>query len=194
MATFTPNAVGKLYAQALIELADEQGQLDAVADEVAQLGNLLHDDADLNTLLETPALSTDERAGLLQRLFDGKVSDVLYKLLQVMNLKGRVNELPALVASFAELMDDRNGVVAVDAYVAAPMDAATLERVKAELGTALGGKTVKLEEHIDESLIGGLKVKIGDKLVDASVASQLRAMRNKLVEAGRGRASALASG
>ncbi len=191
MPDFQPNAVGKLYAQALIELADEQGQLDAVADEVGQVEALLHDHAQLRTLLETPALSTDDRAGLLQRLFEGKVSDAFYKLLQVMNRKGRVGELPALVASFAALMDERSGVVPVEAYVAAPLDDATLERVKSELGAALGGKTVKLEQHVDESLIGGLKVKIGDKLVDASVASQLRAMRNQLIQAGRDKAATL---
>ncbi len=184
------NEVGKLYATALIEIADEQGKLDAVAEQVDQLGQLLRDNDDLVTLMKTPALSANDRAGVIQRLFEGKLDDAVYKLLQVMNRKGRAAELPAMVASFRELVDDRRGIVAVDAFVASELDNATADRVRAEIGQALGDKTVNLTQHVDESLIGGLKVRIGDQLIDASVASQLRTMRQQLIEAGRARAAA----
>lgn len=184
------NEVGRVYAEALAELAEEQGQLEEIADEIEQLASLLVGNAGLRTLLETPALNVDSRAGLLQRLFEGKLSGTLYKLLQVMNLKGRANELPALIAAFRMILNEKRGIVPVQAYVASPMDADTLGRVKAQIGSALGGKTVELTEHVDDSLIGGLKVRIDDKLIDATVATQLRTMRRQLIEAGRAKAAA----
>ena len=193
MQAFTPNPVGNLYAQALLELADESGQTDAVAGQVADLAQLLRDNADLRTLTQSPAIKQADRAGVIERLFQGKVADPLYKLMQVMNRKGRLTELPALTAGFKVLLDQRHGVVPVDAWVAHEMDPGTADRVKREIGQALGGKTIELTQHVDESLIGGLKVKIGDQLIDASVATQLRSLRTKLVQAGRAKASQVAS-
>lgn len=194
MQAFIPNPVGDLYAQALLELADESGQTDAIAGQVADLAQLLRDEPDLRTLIETPAIKDADRGGVVQRVFEGRIADPLYKLLQVMNRKGRLGELPALTASFKKLLDQRNGVVPVDAWVAQAMDADTVQRVKSEIGQALGGKMIELEQHVDESLIGGLKVKIGDTLIDASVATQLRTIRTKLIEAGRAKASEVAGG
>ncbi|MEM1446841.1 MAG: ATP synthase F1 subunit delta [Planctomycetota bacterium] len=193
MQAFTPNPVGDLYAQALLELGDESGQTDVIAGQVADLAQLLRDTPELRTLIESPAIKDADRAGVIQRVFESKVADPLYKLMQVMTRKGRLSELPALTASFKKLLDERLGIVPVDAWVASPMDADTVQRVKTEIGQALGGKTVELEQHVDASLIGGLKVKIGDTLIDASVATQLRSIRTKLIEAGRSKASAAAT-
>ncbi|MEM9790987.1 MAG: ATP synthase F1 subunit delta [Planctomycetota bacterium] len=193
MQAFTPNPIGDLYAQALLELGDESGQTDRIAGQVADLAQLLRDAPDLRTLTESPAIKDADRAGVVQRVFEGRLADPLYKLLQVMTRKGRLSQLPAMTASFKKLLDERNGIVPVDAWVAAPMDADTVQRVKNDIGHALGGKTIELEQHVDENLIGGLKVKIGDTLIDASVATQLRSIRTQLIEAGRAKAGAAAT-
>ncbi|MEM7577972.1 MAG: ATP synthase F1 subunit delta [Planctomycetota bacterium] len=193
MTAFTPNPVGDLYAQALLELADASGQTDAIAGQVGDLARLLHDEADLRTLIESPAIKDRDRAGVIQRVFEGKLADPLYKLMQVMAHKSRLDQLPALTASFKKLLDERNGVVPVDAWVAQAMDEATVQSVKADIGQALGANAIELTQHVDDTLIGGLKVKIGDTLIDASVATQLRSIRTQLIEAGRAKASAAAT-
>jgi len=182
---FKTDAATKVYAKALIELAEEQGKLDAVAGEVESLREMLGRHARLRRLLETPALTTADRAGVIDRVFKGQVSDTLYKFLQVVNRKGRLGSLGGITQSFAGLLAERMGVVEVEAYVAKAMDAGQAGRVSDGLARALDGKRVNLKQHVDPSLIGGLKLRIGDRLLDASVANQLKLIRQRLVEKGR---------
>ena len=186
------DSAGRIYAQALIELAEGQQQLDAVAEEVGDLGALIESDADLRRLIENPILDRAQRRGMIQRLFEGKVSDLLYRFLQIVNQKGRLADLPAITEAFAGFMAERRNEIDVDAYVATPMDGATASRVADGLGASLG-KKVTLNQHVDESLIGGLKLRIGDQLVDASVARQLKTIEQQLIAAGREKARAAAS-
>jgi len=183
------NTVSQIYAAALVEMADEAGELDAVADEAAQLGELLAADADLANLLSNRILSTDERAGAIERLFQGKVSDLLYRFLQVVNRKGRMAELPGILHAFGKLFAERRGVLQIDAYVAEKLDEEKLARIASSIGEALG-KQVVPHQHVDPSLIGGLKLRIGDRLLDGSVAAQLKLLQQRMTAAGREKARA----
>lgn len=190
MPTQPTTAVGRVYAQALVELAESEDQLDAVAEEVAGLSALLENDADLVRLIDNPIIQRSDRRGMVQRLFENKVSDLLYRFLQVVNQKDRLAALPSICRAFASFMAEKRNELDVDAYVAQPMDDATAARVADGLGASLG-KKVNLIQHVDESLIGGLKLRIGDRLIDASVQSQLQRMEQKLIAAGRERARAV---
>lgn len=189
--TSTQDSVGRVYAQALVELADGQQQLDAVAQEVQDLAALIESNDDLSRLVSNPILDRAQRTGMVQRLLEGKVSDLLYKFVQVVNQKDRLAALPAIAGAVGELMAERRNEIEVDAYVATPMDDAAAGRVADGLGASLG-KTVTLRQHVDESLIGGLKLRIGDRLIDASVVRQLRVLEQQLIAAGRERARASA--
>ncbi len=178
------DSVGRLYAQALMELSIEQQQLDAVADELKDLCGLVESDADLRRLITNPILGSGQRAGMLQRLFEGRVSDLLYRFLQTINRKNRLAALPAIGSAFVKLLAAHRNEIEVEAYVASPMDAGTADRVAAGLGSTLG-KQVTLTQHVDPSLIGGLKLRIGDRLLDASVQSQLRSIQQQLIAVGR---------
>ena len=131
-------------------------------------------------LVTNPAISTDERSKIVSRVFEGKVSDLLYRFLQVVTSKNRLGSLDTILGGYLLLVSEHRGLVDVDAYVATAMDADTAARVAEQIGQSLG-KQVTLRQHIDESLIGGLKIKVGDKLIDASVASQLRSMKQKMI-------------
>lgn len=178
------NTVSLIYAAALVEMADEAGELDAVAEETAQLGELLAANADLANLLTNRILSTDERAGVIDRLFQGKVTDLLYRFLQVVNRKHRMAELPGIVNAFGKLFAERRGVLEIDAYVAQELDEEKLNRIAARIGEALG-KQVVPHQHVDPALIGGLKLRIGDRLLDGSVAAQLKLLQQRMTAAGR---------
>lgn len=179
------DTVGRVYAEALLELASEQGVVDAVAEEVEQLLPVIGQSGELHRLLTNPAIGDQERGQIIQRVFDGKVSPLLYKMMRVLGDKGRLGSLPQVAAGYLLAVAQRRGQVDVHAYVASELDADTAARVADEIGKALG-KTVSLSQTVDASLIGGLKIKVGDRLIDASVASQLRNMKNKMVAASRG--------
>jgi len=183
-AELKTDAVGRVYAQSLIELAQDAGQQDAIAEEVAGLLPLVEPGGDLYLLVTNPAISTDERSKIVSRVFEGKVSDLLYRFLQVVTSKNRLGSLNTILGGYLLLVSEARGLVDVDAYVATAMDQDTAARVAEQIGQSLG-KQVTLRQHVDESLIGGLKIKVGDKLIDASVASQLRSMQQKMIAARR---------
>lgn len=178
------DTVGRVYAQALLELAREQGKVDELTDEVQQLMPLIAEGSELDRLLTNPAIGDGERAKIVERVFKGKVSDLLYKMMRVLCDKGRLGSLSSFAAGFLLAVSDERGHIDVKAFIASELDSDAAKKVADQIGQALG-KTVSLTQKVDPSLIGGLKIKVGDQLIDASVASQLRSMKNKMIAAGR---------
>ncbi len=177
-------SVAEVYAVALFELADTASAVDDVREQMDDLAELIRSNPGLRKLLESRVLSATERRDSLQRIFEGNVSDLLYRFIQVVNAKDRLGELLGIAVAYGKFVDVRHGLIEVDAYVAAHLDDAQAQRVTSELGQALGG-TIVLHQFVDPSLIGGIKLRIGDKLIDASVATQLRKMKEQIVAAGR---------
>ena len=178
-----------VYAQALLDLAEQAEQRDDVRQEMDEIAVLLDGEPELANLLASRVLSAADRSGCIERVFSGQVSDLSYRFLQVVNNKDRLADLAGIIRAFGRLVDQKRGLVDVDAYVASEMDESQARRVAVELGMVLGGEVV-LQQHVDTRLIGGLKLRVGDRLIDASVATQLRRMKEKMLAAGRGRARA----
>ena len=179
------DTVGRVYAEALLELAREQGRVDELADEVQLLLPVIAGGGELHRLLTNPAIGDADRAKIVERVFSGKVSDTLYKMFRVLSDKGRLGSLPQVAAGYLLAVAEERGQVDVEAYIASELDSVAAKQVADQIGQALG-KTVTLTQKVDESLIGGLKIKVGDQLIDASVASQLRGMKNRMIAASRG--------
>lgn len=179
------DTIGRVYAQALLELATEQGVVDELADQVQQIMPMVTAGGELHRLLSNPAIGDTERGQIIQRVFQGKVHDLLYKIFRVLGDKGRLSSLPQVASGYLLAVAHAKGQVDVQAFVASELDEQAAAQVAQQIGQALG-KTVSLTQHVDPSLIGGMKIKIGDRLIDASVASQLRNMKNKMIAAGRG--------
>ncbi len=183
----TTTAIDRTYAAALLQMADAEGKLDEVADEVNQLAQLLRDNVSLHELLACRTLTVHEMQSVLERLFAGRVSDLVYRFLQVVNRKSRLGELAGFLDAFNVLLDRKRGIVEVDLFTASQLDRPAVDRIATELGRKLN-KQVVVHQSVDSSLIGGLKLRIGDQLIDASVASQLSQMKQKLIEQGREKA------
>ncbi|MEM9252925.1 MAG: ATP synthase F1 subunit delta [Planctomycetota bacterium] len=186
------NPVAIAYASALVELAEERGQLDEIADECYQLGEMLQNDADFRTLMTSPMIRTEQRRGLLERLFDGKVTDTVYQFLQTLNRKNRIAALREILIAFGGLINDRRGVVQVIATTATDLPNDQADGLAGRLADKLGGKSVQLTRATDPALIGGMSLRVDDTLVDGSVATRLRLMKTHMIDAGREKARQLA--
>lgn len=176
------DSVSRVYAQALYEMAKETGDAQAMTDEIDQLGEMLRSEKQLMALLSTPAISEADRRGIIERIFKDKVSDTLYRFLQVVAAKNRLVSLPTILQAFGDIVTDQRGIVEVDIFVPRQLDDDQLAKVAKSIGDSLGGKEIAPHQYVDESLIGGMKIRIGDKMIDASVASQLRAMQQQIVK------------
>lgn len=175
------------YAQVLLELADETGALEEIAEQMKQIGELIKAEPDLRRLLESKVLSTSERAEALKNIFRGRIHDLVYRFVQVVNEKDRLELTDRIVRAFANLVDKKRGLIEVNVYVASRLDADLLQNVATRIGE-ISNSTAVVHQDVDPALIGGLKVRVADQLIDGSVATQLRLMGKKMVAAGREKA------
>jgi len=178
------NMVERVYAQALLELAEQQGVIAPVAQELDTLAHLLYDQPDVIRILASRTLSYDQRDESCRKFFADRVSDLLLRFLRLLVRKNRFDELPGIAAAFLYLYDERHGDIEVQTYTVAPLDETSKQRVLDRIGE-LTGRRARLVEHLQAQLGGGLKMRVRDALVDGSIATQLRLIRENLTVRGR---------
>lgn len=172
-------AVGRVYAVAALELAEEAGRAEEVGQELAALAADLEADAETAAFFASPLVDEEQRRAALERL-RGTLSDLTVDTLQVMNGKGRLALVPALAAAYREELDRLRGRVDVTVSSARPLGDELRERLLAVVRERTGNEP-RLEERVDSALLGGLVMRIGDRKIDASVAHQLRRIDEKLL-------------
>jgi F-type H+-transporting ATPase subunit delta len=177
-----PTAVA--YAKSILELANERQQAPEFGQELAGIGELLRQNPSFAQYLADPGIGEAERAATLDRLFRGKASPLVMNLMGVLNSRGRLNLLGAVSDAYADLLDDQLGNIEVDVTVAQRLDPSQLEQVRQRVSEALG-KTAVVHQYVDENILGGLVLRVEDRLIDASVRSQLEAMRERMLAARR---------
>ncbi len=168
------STLAERYATALLELAEERRQLDAVAGELEALKRMLSESADLARLIRSPALAREERARAMQAVAErAGFSDLTRNFIGVAARHGRLFALPAIVDHFLAVLAARRGEVTAEVTAAHPLDAEQLQALEAALGRAAGGR-VAIDLKIDPGILGGLVVRLGSRLFDSSVGSRLR--------------------
>jgi F-type H+-transporting ATPase subunit delta len=170
------------YARSLLDLANEQQQAEAVGQEMSDLRQLVADHPGFAEILANPGVAEAERRALLGRVFQGRVSPLVWNFLGVLNAKGRLGLLGQMADAYADLLDEQLGKVEVDVTVARRLEADQLEQLGRRVGQALGRNAV-VHQYVDESIIGGLVLRVQDQLIDASVRSQLDSLRERLLAA-----------
>ena len=178
------HAVELVYAQALLELAQSESKVESIAAEVAQVKELLARDGDVLRLLASRVLSHEERDAAFVKSFQGKISDLLFRFVRVLIRRDRFDEFPGIAAAFLNLVDKIHGRIDVHAFVALPMTEQAQNSITSRI-KELSGRDVRLSQHVDPSLIGGLKLRVGDEMIDGSVVTQLRLIEQKLMETSR---------
>lgn len=187
-----PNNTARVYARSFFDLAFSKGgreAVEALSSELNEVVELTRSQPKFGELLAHPAITAGERAKSLDRIFKGRVSDLTYRCLHVLNEKNRINALPAVAAAIDEVAQEKFGKIEVDVFTAQPAQPAELDSLRARLSQSLG-KDVVVHPYTDAKMIGGVKLKIGDRLIDASLESRLRRMRDRITKEG---ASALRS-
>ena len=166
-------AVSRVYAEALLTLAEEAGTADEVRRELAGLEELFAGRPAIREFLLNPAVDADQRAASLERALRGRLSDLLVDTLLVMNRKGRALLLPALIATYAEAHDRLRRKVEVRVTSALPLSDDQRRRLAAAVEAATGLEPI-LVERVDPGIVGGLVVQVGDRKADASVATRVK--------------------
>ena len=176
-----PGALAKTYARSLIELAMEQGGRDKVEAVLGQLQDVIElaaSNSKFNEFLASRVVASRDRAESLRAMFEGAVDKLTLNFLLVLNRKGRLSYIIPIVAALDGAVQAAFGRVEVDVFTASPLDSAGLASVRERLAASLK-RDVVVHPYVDGSMIGGVKFRIGDQLVDASVATRLRKLRDR---------------
>jgi F-type H+-transporting ATPase subunit delta len=176
----SPTAV--TYAHALLELANEAKQAETIALELQGIVATLKENRLFMAFFTDPAINETEREGVMERAFRGKVSALMMNFLGVLNVKGRLGLLLQIASAYDDLLESQQGRIEVDVTVAQRLDPEQLQQVQERISRALK-KDAVVHQYVDESIVGGLMVRVQDKLIDASVRYQLQAMREQLLAA-----------
>ena len=173
-----PSTIARPYAEAVFKLADAQGKL---ADWSAVLANIAAVAADdrIRAAIGDPNLSTAKIAGLFISVLAGKLSGDAENLVRVLAENGRLDVLAEIRTQYEALRNEREGVVEAEVHTAFDLEASQLADLVARLEKNTGRK-VKASVHVDKDLIAGVKVVLGDKVIDGSARAQLGALENAL--------------
>lgn len=176
------SSAARAYARAVIELAASDAQATEIGAELSDLAGIIGRENTLRAFLLDPALTKANRWDVVRRSLQGRVNQLTFNLLGVLNEKGRMALLPEIGSTYQQLLDERLGRVRIDMTVAQGLDAGQMQMVQQRIGDALG-KTAIIEQTVDDSIIGGIVLKVQDRIMDASVRAQLNAMREQLLAA-----------
>ncbi|MCH7720005.1 MAG: ATP synthase F1 subunit delta [Planctomycetes bacterium] len=172
-------AIADVYAQSLYALADERGQADAIFEEFGDLIRYLDDDAVFASYLADARVDSDRRKAMLEKVFRGRMSDLLLDALQVLNDKDRLGILAVVYDRFRVAHEEKRGEVEVHVTTALPLTDELRAKVSAAVRQRIS-KTARLNETTDPDILGGLIVRIGDTKIDTSIANHLRRVRDAL--------------
>lgn len=176
--------VARVYSRSLLELAEKRGVADDVLDELGEIARHADGDPRFASFISSPLVDPDDRAKALETMFRGKVQDVLVDALQVMNRKGRLEILPTMAESFREEHAVLRGRLEVHVYSAIELTDALRDRLTKSIAEQTG-QQVELIEEVDETMIGGIVVRIGDRKYDGSVSRHIQILHEIFHERAR---------
>jgi F-type H+-transporting ATPase subunit delta len=173
------STAARRYAESAFEIASRDGTIDRWRSDLDAAGAVLEDPAVARGLSD-PTVSTDLREQAVSSGFGSKVSGPVLNMLKLLVQRGRIEDLPRIAAEFRRLDNLRLGISPARVVSAAPLEPAEVNALTARLEEMTGGR-IELEQEVDPSLLGGLTVRVGDRLIDGSVRGRLERLRNQLV-------------
>ncbi len=179
------SGVAGRYASALFSLAQDDRQTDSVADGLERFDALVAASPDLERLVRSPVFSAaDQLKGLNAVLAQADISGVAANFIRLVATKRRLFFIREMIADYRKLNDAHRGVARAEVTSAAALTDANIAALKESLRAASGGREVDLNLKLDASIIGGLIVKLGSRMVDGSLKTKLNAIRIRMKEVG----------
>lgn len=173
--------VASRYAKSLLDLSIEKNILDKVNTDMVQLSEVCAESKELISVLNNPTINSDKKSDIFSALFKGKIEDVSLDFINLITKHSRESLIPTIAQSFTKLYKTHNNILDVELISAVALDEATKSKIMDKVKSHFDGATIQLTEKIDASILGGFIVKIGDKQIDSSVASQLTNLKSILL-------------
>ncbi len=169
------------YAKAFFSLAKEKNQLDILKKDIELVSSLCSTSPDFIQLLESPVIKTSQKQKLVDAIFKGKIDELSLNFLHLVVTNKREAHLPGMCRNLLKLSRDEQGIKTAHLKTAVELNPELTQEIQTQLASELNA-TIELIKEVDPKLIGGFIVRVEDQQVDASIARQLRKVKEELLQ------------
>ncbi|HEX7290385.1 MAG TPA: ATP synthase F1 subunit delta [Conexibacter sp.] len=173
--------IAQVYARALFEVAKEQGKLDLVREQLGQFADALNENGDLRVFFFSPYFSTEEKKDGLRRAVDG-ADPAIVNFLEALLERHRMPVIFRIRDEYGRLWDSENQLLPVEVTSAVGLDDATVRSIGERIGEQTGQR-VELTSKVDPSILGGIVLRVGNSILDASIKHRLDQLRKHVAQA-----------
>ena len=174
--------ISKTYGDALFELAVEQGKVDALLKEIEQLQHVLSENEEFGRLMNHPKIIKEEKIQVAKNVFEGRMSDELLGFLTIIISKDRYRDIDAILDYFVAEVKQYKGIGVATVTTAGPLRVEQRMNIEQRLLDTTGYKKMEMNYVVDKSLIGGMVIRIGDRVVDSSISTKLNELQKELLK------------
>lgn len=172
--------VSKIYGDALFEEALEKQEVDALFEEVKALLSIWHENEDLAGLLDNPKIGKEDKTGIIKEVFSGRISDTLLFFLIIIVEKGRQKEINAICNYFISTVREYKKIGVAHVTSAVELKADQKAQLEKKLLDTTSYVEFEMNYSVDPAIIGGLVIRIGDRVIDSSIKTQIYELRRSL--------------
>ncbi len=174
--------ISKTYGDALFELAVEENKVDEMLEEIGQLQKILKENDDFGRLLTHPKINKDEKNRVVTEVFKGRISDELLGFLTIIISKDRYQEIDGILEYFLTEVKKYKGIGVATVTTAVPLKSEQCKKVEQKLLDTTDYKSMEIHYKQDAALIGGMVIRIGDRVVDSSISTKLNELQKELLK------------
>ena len=174
--------ISKTYGDALFELAVEENKIDVLLEEIQQLGKILAENEDFGRLMNHPKVIKEEKIEVARNVFEGRISEELLGFLTIIISKDRYKEIDQILDYFVSKVKEYKGIGIAPVTTAAPLKEEQCKKIEQKLLDTTKYKSMEIHYGLDTSLIGGMVIRIGDRVVDSSVSTKLNELQRNLLK------------
>ena len=174
--------VAGTYGDALFELAVEENLTDSLTEEILMVQTVLKENSDLEKILNHPEIPKQKKIQVIEDVFKGRISDALTGFLRIVVTKGRYKDLPDIFAYFIARVKEYKKIGVAEVISAVPLNENQKKKIEKRLLETTRYETMEIDYKVDESKIGGLMIRIGDRVVDSTLRSRLDRLTGGLMK------------
>ena len=174
--------VAGTYGDALFDFAMEENQIDSLMDEILTVQAVLEENKGLEKILVHPDIPKQKKLQVIEDVFKGRISDALTGFLRIVVTKGRYKNLPDIFAYFIARVKEYKKIGVAEVISAIPLSGEQKEKIEKKLLDTTHYETMEIEYKVDEKKIGGLMIRIGDRVVDSTIQSKLNLLTGSLLK------------
>ena len=175
------DVIANRYAEALFQISEEENITKEIYNELHDVVEVIKNNKELDNVLKSPLVAKNEKTQLIEALFNNKINNDLKNFLKILVEKGRISSLKSIELTFKELLNDKHNIIEGTVISAIALTEKQVKELEEKLSKKYN-KNVTLENEVDQSILGGVLVRLGNTQIDGSVKTRLNNIKDQLTQ------------